>query len=415
MSDKGTPPPTDAPAVQFLRLIRRRLEAVSTDVGHLTTLGEKMASGLLAGGDFCAPFLSYWHSESGGRAGGLMGMNRHHGLRGADDLALFTLPQSPTWDPKQDKLLQDLLNGPGKLFVIGRPEELRGAAAKRRFAGFTGGAEPDQGFYAYDRFRPLASAVPFEQLVRGWIATGEMVAACTRAGRMPIIWMSVWFEGARVRNAALVEESNLREPFGTPMFHANRYIPPLPPDDVARRFLRIVESNRAKLLEQSDRLAKAGRWMARAKRAGRRVRIVAVGHSYPHVLELTDNPHVTDFSGSGYPLEWGWSNSDVCRATPKDFGEGDVLLHLGYGPVSTEDVQGILARGIRLIHTSPYGRPAGLKDHKNFLWFDLPWPPGDASVDVPGYSVRILPMSSTCHAMALPAILCEIAERMGWT
>ncbi len=40
--------------------------------------------------------------------------------------------------------------------------------------------------------------------------------------------------------------------------------------------------------------------------------------------------------------------------------------------------------------------------------------PGDACVDVPGYSVRILPMSSTCHTMAYFAILSEMAERMRW-
>jgi len=415
MSAKRHPSPTDAPAVQFLSLARRRLEAVTADLARLTALGEKMASLLLSGGDLCAPPLTYWRSEFGGRAGGLMGMKRHEAPRAADDVALFTLPQSPTWRPKQDRLFQDVLAGPAKLFVIGRPEELRRAAPKRRFAGFTGGADPAEGFYAYNRFRPLASPVPFEQMVRGWLTTGEMIAACTRAGKMPMIWMSVWFEGARARNAALAEQGNLRESLSSPLFHAGRYIPPLAGGEVARRFLRIAEGNLACLEAQADRLAKAGRWMAQAKRAGKRVRVVAVGHSYPRVLELTDEPHTRDFCDTGYPLEWGWPTSDLRRATPKDFGEGDVLLFLGYGPVIIEDVEGILARGVRLIHTSPYGRPAKLKDHKNSLWFDLPWPPGDASVDVPGYSVRILPMSSTCHAMAFPAILCETAERMGWT
>ena len=89
-------------------------------------------------------------------------------------------------------------------------------------------------------------------------------------------------------------------------------------------------------------------------------------------------------------------------------------MHLGYAPVDTGAVAGVLKKGIRLIHTSPYGRPATLPDHKNFIWLDLPWRPGDASVDVPGYSVRILPMSSTCHTMAYFAILSETAERMGW-
>ena len=69
---------------------------------------------------------------------------------------------------------------------------------------------------------------------------------------------------------------------------------------------------------------------------------------------------------------------------------------------------------MRFIYTTPYGRPAALKDHKNLLWLDLPWRPADATVDVPGYSVHILPMSSSAHTMAYFALLCELAERMEW-
>ena len=78
------------------------------------------------------------------------------------------------------------------------------------------------------------------------------------------------------------------------------------------------------------------------------------------------------------------------------------------------DVLRILDRGVRFIYTSPYGRPQGLKDHPNLIWLDLPWRPGDATVDIPGYSVRALPMSSSAHTMVYFAIICELAERMGW-
>jgi hypothetical protein len=82
--------------------------------------------------------------------------------------------------------------------------------------------------------------------------------------------------------------------------------------------------------------------------------------------------------------------------------------------VDVGDVRGILDRGVRFIYSSPYGRPATLGDHENLLWVDLPWRPADATVDVPGYSVRILPMSSSAHTMAYFAIICEMAERLGW-
>ncbi|MCX7933960.1 MAG: hypothetical protein N3A66_01720, partial [Planctomycetota bacterium] len=106
--------------------------------------------------------------------------------------------------------------------------------------------------------------------------------------------------------------------------------------------------------------------------------------------------------------------SDLRRALPRDFGPGDICLHLGYGPTQPEDVAYWCKRGVRLIHTSPYGRTPGLRDHPRFIWFDLPWRPADATVDVPGYSVRLLPGSSSAQTMAYFAILSEAAEAAGW-
>ena len=96
--------------------------------------------------------------------------------------------------------------------------------------------------------------------------------------------------------------------------------------------------------------------------------------------------------------------------------EGDVLAALvERGQVDLDDVQKILDRGVRFIYTSPYGRPEKLRDHENLIWLDLPWRPGDATVDVPGYSVRILPMSSSAHTIVYFQLMCELARRMGWT
>ena len=33
---------------------------------------------------------------------------------------------------------------------------------------------------------------------------------------------------------------------------------------------------------------------------------------------------------------------------------------------------------------------------------------------VPGYGVRILPMSSTAHTIVYFQLMCEVAERMNW-
>jgi len=298
-------------------------------------------------------------------------------------------------------------------FVFRREDAAPAPALAKRIAGFTGGAAPEEGEYCYGDFSPLVTFREFELLVRGWIVTGEMVAACTRAGRMPILWMSVWLEGAMVRNAYFIRHNNLREPWQVPLFHDNHYVPPLAAGYVGNSFLDFLENIRICLVKQADRLRLAGQWLAEAVGRSKRTWVVLVGHSYPEILGCGSG-HQGEKPRRDYPLCWGWSNSDLRHALPHDFGPGDTGLHLGYGPTRADDVAGWLKRGVRLIHTSPYGRPAGLRDHARFIWFDLPWRPADATVDVPGYSVRLLPGSSASQTMAYFAILSETAEAAGW-
>ncbi len=377
------------PALQYLKLIEKRIKAAREDVPHFTALGEKMASALLKGGNlFTPPVAKWWPSEFGGRAGGLMGLKSPSYVpTSGNDVAYFTTPDPRFWKPREDKLFQSLLKSKAQLFLIGAPEDLLSAAPKNRFAGFTDGVSAHEGLFAADGIDPVAPLRPFSQFVRGWSVAGEMIAACTRAGKMPTIWMSVWLEGALARNACFVKHDNLREPWSAALFHDAIYIPPLEPGYVAGSFLQTVEQLHRLLVDQSDQLATAGEWIADALQAKRKVSVVAVGHSYPEILELE--------RVKNYPLSWMPSISDLRFAHPADLREGDVILHLGYSPVQIDDVTKILRRGVKFIYTSPFGRPAALKDHRNLLWLDLPWRPGDATVDVPGYSVRVLPGSSS--------------------
>jgi hypothetical protein len=398
----------DSPALTYIGLIRKRISAIRKDMPALIEMGERMAKPLLDGGNCFPPAVApYWPDEWTCRAGGLMGLKpSNYAARSRKDTAYFALPGRRDWDPKQDAALQSLVKSKAQLFVIGRPDELKGAAPTSRFAGFTGGVAKDLGLYRLGQWQPLAPLRPFDQVVRGWIVTGEMIAACIRGGRMPILWMSIWLDGAMVRNCLFNKHNNLSEPWPVPLFHEDQYIPPLEPGYAAREYLREVEKIVGSLQTQAGALAKAGQWMADAHREGRRPWTMTVDHSYPMILELP--------AGTEYPLEWSRPNSNLRTAVPERFGCGDLAIHMGYSPVNVANVGRILKRGIRFVYTTPYGRPATLKDHPNLLWLDLPWRPTDATVDIPAYSVRMMPMSSTAHTVAYFAMLCEMAERMNW-
>jgi hypothetical protein len=376
------------PATEYLDVISQRIGGIRREVPKLTEMGEQMAGHLLAGGNIFVPAVSpYWASEFTGRAGGLMGIATGdyagpYVPTSDNDVAFTTLPRK--WSEKTRRAWSALAETPARIFVIGDEGEsqARGDGA----ATFTGLGE---GSHAASNIRP------FEELVRGWIVTGELISACTRAGRMPHIWMSVWLEGALVRNASFFKHDNLREPWKVPVFHERIYVPPMEAGHVAGEFLRELERIHGVLVGQAKVLGRASKWIQDAKRAGRKVSMVAVGHAYPEILEADENE---------LPVSWSKSISDVSRAHPAELGEGDVAIHLGYAPVEAAHVGELLARKVKFVYSSPYG-PRDLPEHANLIWLEMPWRPADATVDVPGYSVRILPMSSSVHTMAYFAML----------
>ncbi len=408
---KSSPAAARCPSGRYLKLIENRIKVIRSDMPGLIEMGEKMAQPMLDGGRFFVPRVArFWPSEFGGRSGGFMGLTRLPGVKPskANDVAYVALPHPRGWQPREDANLRQLLRSKAQVFINGSAEELQSLDSSdlKGIAALTGGASADEGLYSLENRKPLADLRHFDQFVRGWMAAGEMIGACTRAGRMPAMYMSVWLEGALVRNTSFMEHNNLREPWYVPFFHRDVYIPPLAPGYAGGSFLDIAEGHLRTLQSQLPLLSTAGAWMAEARKSGRRIWCVAVGHSYPEILEIGDDEN--------YPIEWGRSFSDLKKAVPDNLKAGDVVLHMGYAPVDPKPIAQLLKKGVRLIHSSPYGRPATLPDHDNFIWLDLPWRPADASVDVPGYSVRILPMSSTCHTMAYFAIVSEMAEALGW-
>lgn len=408
-TDSSAGPAVASPAGRYLEQARARLEQIRADMPALSAFGKDMADPLVDGGDiYVPPVARFWPSEIGGRAGGIMALKRRGGKMTDRDVAYIATHDPRKWDPRDDENLQKLIAGPGKLFVNGRPEDLAALGDLGRFAGFTGGADPAEGSYNFNGRQPLVGFRQLEQYVRGWAGLGEMIGHCIERGRMPIMYMSVWLEGALVRNASMTRHDNLAEPWSPPLFHDNLYIQPPGAGALGSAFVDIVEDLRQTLVGQLDRLAQAARWLVEARRAGKRTWVVAVGHSYPEILGgKTDEEH-------GQPLTWGPSFSDLIKAIPDDFADGDTVLHLGYAPVNADNVRHWTDRGVRLIHSSPYGPARDLEPSDNFLWLDLPWRPGDAAVDLPGYSVRILPSSSSAHTLAYSAILSEMAEIEGW-
>ncbi|MFA5291959.1 MAG: hypothetical protein WC496_02880 [Phycisphaerae bacterium] len=397
------------PTERYISLIERRIKTIRKDLPSLIELGERMAENLIAGGNiFAPPVIEYWSDEYDLRAGNFMGLeSRNYVSNSEKDVAFFPVLGYRERNVSENKTLNTLIKSKANLFVLGRKEDTQSLNSSGRFAGFTGGCDPNEGLYETETLCPFAPTLQFEQIVRGWVTTGEMICACIRQGKMPTIWLSVWLEGGWVRNNHFIKQDNLHGPWLPPMFHDNWYTPPLPAGYAGGEFLDAIEKSIKTIKNQADIFGRIGQWLAEAKNKGHRAGAAICGHCYPRILELSE-----EFN---YPLEiWPPFNADLNRAAPvEELGKGDVAIYMGYGRVDTDAVWKILDRGVRLIHTSPYGRLTNLQNHENMLWFDLPWRPGDAIVDIPGYSARILPMSSSVQTAAYFAILSEMAECLG--
>jgi len=396
-----------SPAAEFLELVARRMRAIERDMRALTAMGEAMAEPLLRGGNmYLEPVGRFWGSEFHCRAGGLMGLRYPAGERmKSRDVVYFEVPRARKRHRQDAGRLRRLARSRANLFAIGRAEDVQDVVPPERFAGFTGAAARELGMYRLGPFEPLVSVDLFERIARGWIAAGEMIAACTRAGRMPIVYMSNWFEGSRARNSRFLHCGEFFH-VGWACEGTEIYVPPLAPGYAGGAYLAGLERIRSALVRQLDVLACAGRLLADVARKGRRISASAAGHCLPHALDLPKD--------ADYPIHWLPPISSLRRSIPRAWRKGDASIHFGYGPTHTAEVERVLKRGIRLVQTSPYGRPADLRERSGHVWFDLPWRPGDAEVEVPGYSVRILPASAAAHAMAYGCLLAELAANMGW-
>src|SRR5436190_16616670 len=99
------------PALRYLALIRHRIDRIRADVPRLIELGERMAAPLLAGGNLFTPQLgTYWPSEFGGRAGGLMGLRQADYVASSkNDVAFTTLPDTRHANLQDNARWRDLL------------------------------------------------------------------------------------------------------------------------------------------------------------------------------------------------------------------------------------------------------------------------------------------------------------------
>jgi hypothetical protein len=225
-------------------------------------------------------------------------------------------------------------------------------------------------------------------VVELWAWTGEFVAACTRRGKMPVLYQSYGLPGGIERGKR----------YAGKRFHDDLAIKAIPSGLLGKAYLDHIERMLGSLQKtQMPRIRQAAEWWKQLPRESSMT--LVTGHMFPHHAQDPRSPRVSEFGTAA-----DWENRDLTKEphAPR------WLLYLGYQFAPEKLLQQAKQLDVKLVYSvvRPTQPP---EPAANVLYIDPGWPLADGCVEVPGYDVPILPASGVMQA----AILWTLAAERG--
>jgi hypothetical protein len=352
----------------YLERMAQALELTRGDIGAMVPVAERAAKLLADGGRLYAAGQPSLVSEITGRAGGLMMIKPLAGAApAAGDVVLYT--------PEPGVELPEALRDTKALVVVfGAP--------------VTGPEWPVFSNHAHEAniSATLANAVP------AWMFTGELIAALTRLGKMPVIYETIGAYGGYSRMAKYKS--------GEIAFHDDCTVPPCAAGTLANKYADLVAGMLHRIeQEEHVQLDRAGTWAREARKSQKQLFMYSMGHLFPDEVAKTDIGKVF------HSAAW---NAGFRVPHPEDsYHDGDLAVHICY-----QHPTGVLLRkarpaGTRVVYVSLYADRDYTKDD-GVVWIDPMWNWSDACVPLGGYDVPVLPASGVVNG----AIAWEI-HRLG--
>jgi hypothetical protein len=236
-------------------------------------------------------------------------------------------------------------------------------------------------------------------VVYAWTLTGETVAALTRKGKMPTMWKSWAFKDGREWSEPLFKQKQ---------YHDDLKVPPLVAGETGRAYLDRIRY----LLHRFERnelgnIGAAADLVAAEQRAGRKAVIASSGHMAMYYIARYDDS------------VWA-TNQEVhafVESQMKSFDEktadGALVVRLGETGFS-RNLAALFKRKkqkvISITAENPYPENRAYLDP----WaanIDMGYAFGDACVPIPGYPIRILPVSGAMQVAAYECLNVEVFAR----
>ena len=397
------PAPAPAAAAKYLDALATKLTEAEARLPEITKLAEQLAERHLRGGMIGFPWIgSTLEQELIGRSGGLMhiGFERpwtkeRTAEEKASDAIIFA------WDdaPKAGDLkrLQDA-KAKG-LFVLGfgaRKSPLLAEHVAACDAWIDSGAGEDDRAVELGGGRRAGKTNHFTNAVNGWLFTGELVAALTRRGKMPIM----------LKSGMTIDGAAWNDRFASGQFHDDVTVPPVAPGELGRRYLDRIRYMLARLRStELSNLQKMAAAIETELRAGKKTVVASMGHMGMNFIGRFDDAlwAVNDEVSDGLA-----SQMTSYEKTP----DGALVLRLGYVGLH-RDLHALFQRKqqrVMLIAAeNPRAEFAIPADYEPRV--DPGFAFGDACVSIPGYPIPILPPSGVMQVAAYETINVEVQQR----
>lgn len=333
----------------YVLRVAKAMEACRQDIPAMQPVAETVAQHLAAGGKFWAAGQPSMVNELTGRAGGFM-MLKSLGQTtpGEGDVVLF-FPGEGIPAP----------GGSALVVTFGQCPAAQGGPCFDNHAKKCG-ISPT-----------MANAIP------GWIFTGEVIAALTRLGKMPVIFESI---GAYSGNARITQYKSGEIPF-----HEDMKVPPVAHGVIGNRFVDIITGmlNRVER-EQRGNLDRAGAWAREAKAQHKQLFMYSMGHLFPDEVGKTI---IGTVFRSGV-----WNAGFRCPKPQDNFNEGDFITLIGYQHPPDDLLQKARPAGVRVVYTAVFADRDFVRD-PGVIWIDPMWNWPDACTPLEGYDVPLLAAS----------------------
>jgi hypothetical protein len=225
----------------YLSAMQGTIAQTRSNLATLTTSADRAAKEFVSGGKLWvsgrqADFIA----EACGRAGGLTAiapLGRRVPMN--HDVILYAVPGST--NPEDLKIIDQLQEQGATVVEFGSPAGL------------------------YQSHFPIDTVANVVEL---WTWTGEFVAACTRLGKMPVLYQSYGLPGGPERG----------KKYEGKKFHEDLTIKPIPAAVLGREYLRQIERMLAKIGDtQMPKILQAAKWWGPATSAT----ILVTGHMFP--------------------------------------------------------------------------------------------------------------------------------------